>query len=284
MEGMAAVKLGGDRFRWDEVYSALFSMRPRNFIATYVAIYVSVNALFALLYMLQPGSVTEARPGSFRDHFFFSLETFATVGYGVMSPHTLYGHVISAVEILTGVFFTAALTGLVFSRFSRPRSRLLFSDVIVVGRYRNQTALMLRVASRRNRAMTEVAAKLTALHRDGGDTSISRRFVNLPLVRDNAPLLALSWTLIHVIKPDGPLAGLQDMMAQDPNLTIIASVNGFDETIAATVSDRKIYAGADIRFDHAFVDIISLAEDGRITLDLTRIHDAEPLPGGFGVP
>jgi inward rectifier potassium channel len=284
MEGMAAVKLGGDRFRWDDAYSALFSMRPRNFIATYVGVYVSVNSLFALLYMLQPGSVNEARPGSFRDHFFFSLETFATVGYGVMSPHTLYGHVITSIEILTGVFFTAALTGLVFSRFSRPRSRLLFSDVIVVGRYRNQAALMLRVASRRNRAMTEVAAKLTALHKDGLESGISRRFVNLPLVRDSAPLLALSWTLIHIIKPDGPLAGLRDMLAEDPNLTIIASVNGFDETIAATVSDRKLYASADIRFDHAFVDIISLGDDGRITLDLTRIHDAEPLPGGFGVP
>jgi inward rectifier potassium channel len=277
---MAAVKLGGDRFRWDDVYSALFSMRPRSFIATYVAVYVSVNALFALLYMLQPGSVNEARPGSFRDHFFFSLETFATVGYGVMSPHTLYGHVITSVEILTGVFFTAVLTGLVFSRFSRPRSRLLFSDVLVVGRYRNQTALMLRLASRRNRAMSDVTAKLTALHKDPHDTGISRRFVNLPLVRDSAPVLALSWTLIHIIKPDGPLAGLEALVNDDPNLSIIASVSGIDETIAAEVSARKLYTGADIRFDHAFVDIISLADDGRITLDLTRIHDAEPLPGG----
>jgi len=172
----------------------------------------------------------------------------------------------------------------VFSRFSRPRSRLLFSDVLVVGRYRNQAALMLRVASRRNRAMTEVAARLTALHRDGQESGISRRFVNLPLVRDNAPLLALSWTLIHIIKPDGPLAGLEALVNDDPNLSIIASVSGIDETIAAEVSARKLYTGADIRFDHAFVDIISLAEDGRITLDLTRIHDAEPLPGGFGVP
>jgi inward rectifier potassium channel len=287
IEGIAAVKLGGDGFRWDDAYSSLFSMRPAAFIATYVGVYLTLNTLFALLYMVQPGSVTEARPGSFRDHFFFSVETFATVGYGVMSPHTLYGHIVTSAEILTGVFFTAGLAGLIFSRFSRPRARMLFSDVCIVSLYRGAPALMLRVASRRNRAMSEVSARLTLLHKEGTDKTFSRRFVDLPLVRSSAPLIGLSWTLAHLITPESPLANLASMIADDPNLTLIASLNGFDETIAATVSARKIYASGDIRFDHTFVDIIGLTADGRISLDLTRIHEVEPLPtaaGGFGVP
>jgi inward rectifier potassium channel len=227
--------------------------------------------------MLQPGSVADARPGSLRDHFFFSLETFATVGYGVMSPHTLYGHIIASTEILSGVFFTAGLAGLIFSRFSRPRARMLFSDVCVVGTYRGQPALMLRVASRRNRAMSDVTAHLTLLHRDGLDATFSRRFVNLPLVRQSVPLLGLSWTMAHLITPDSPLVNLETAIRNDPNLTIVASLTGYDETIAAHVSARKLYNGADVLFDHAFVDIISLNPDGRISLDLTRIHDVEPL-------
>ena len=99
---------------------------PR-FLTALRALYLSANVVFATLFWLVPGSVAQARPGSFADAFFFSIETLATVGYGEMYPATLYGHVVAAAEIVCGLAFIAILTGLTFVRFSRPRAKLVFA-------------------------------------------------------------------------------------------------------------------------------------------------------------
>ena len=100
--------------------------------------------------MLQPGSVSNVRPGSLSDAFFFSVQTFATVGYGAMSPQTTYGHVISAIEIFVGLMSIAVIAGVVFVRFSRPRSRLTFARNLVIGPADGGTALTARIVNRRH--------------------------------------------------------------------------------------------------------------------------------------
>jgi Ion channel len=67
-------------------------------------------------------------PGSFLDALFFSIQTLATVGYGTMSAATLYRNIVSAIEIVCGLIFTAIITGLIFVRFSKPRPNILFAD------------------------------------------------------------------------------------------------------------------------------------------------------------
>jgi hypothetical protein len=57
------------------------------------------------------------RPGSYLDAFFFSVQTIATVGYGNMSPHGLYGNILTTVEIMSGIFLIAVMAGLIFVRF-----------------------------------------------------------------------------------------------------------------------------------------------------------------------
>jgi inward rectifier potassium channel len=109
-------------------YHLAIALTSRQFIATLLTIYLLVNIAFATCFWLVPGSVANARPHSFSDAFFFSIETLATVGYGWMYPVTLYGHVIAATEIVCGLGFTAILTGLTFVRFSRPRAKLVSSD------------------------------------------------------------------------------------------------------------------------------------------------------------
>ena len=119
------------------------------FFGLLLGVELTINLLFAGLYALAPGSIANARPGSLSDAFFFSIETLATVGYGVMAPGTLYGHVVSSVEILCGMTLTAVFTGLIFVRFSRPKANILFADRPVVTTHNGKPALMLRIGNGR---------------------------------------------------------------------------------------------------------------------------------------
>ena len=96
-------KKGGSRFDLRDPYHlAIASTWPR-FLVSLLALYLLINVVFASLLWLVPGSVEHARPGSFLDVFFFSIETVATVGYGEMYPATLYGHLIASAEIVCGL-------------------------------------------------------------------------------------------------------------------------------------------------------------------------------------
>jgi hypothetical protein len=128
-------KKGALRYDFRDPYHLAVSLSWPGFLLMFVVCELAINILFASLYALQPGSVANAAPGSFADLFFFSLETLATVGYGAMSPATLYGHTVSAVEIISGLAFIAIMTGLTFVRFSRPRAKVLYADKAVVATY-----------------------------------------------------------------------------------------------------------------------------------------------------
>jgi inward rectifier potassium channel len=283
-QGLSAVKVGASRFSWDDPYYLVLSMSWQAFIALVVALLVDVNLVFAALYWLAPDAVANAKPGDFADAFFFSVETLATVGYGVMSPATRYGHTVATVEIFAGMFLTALVTGAFFARFARPKPRLIFSDAAVIAPYEGGRALMVRVASRRLHAISEVRGRISYLRTyhlaDGGTF---RRFFDLKLVRSENPVLTLSWTLIHPIDEESPLFQMTEAQLKDEGPSLLVSISGFDEAISSSINDRHNYRPGDIRMGHVFTHILQDMDDGAIQIDLTRIHDTVPAPQGQAV-
>jgi inward rectifier potassium channel len=276
LRGLRAVKVGVRRFSLGDPYYLILAMRWPTFIGTVFLVLLAVNTFFAGLFWLAPNSVTNARPGSFYDAFFFSVETLATVGYGAMTPATLYGHMIATSEIFVGMFLTALVTGAFFARFARPQARLVFSDTAVIAPYEGANALMVRVASRRMQGISEARARISYLRdQPVGDTRF-RRFEELKLVRDNIPVLSLSWTLIHKIDKDSPLWGMNDERRAAEAPTLLVSIGGFDEAISSPINDRKTYRPDDIRFGHLFTNILRDLPGGFVELDITRIHDTTP--------
>ncbi len=276
MRGLSAIKVGVNRFSLADPYYFVLAMRWPTFLAAVLLVFLATNLLFASLYLAQPGAVANVRPGAFIDAFFFSVETLATVGYGVMTPATLYGHVVATSEIFVGMFLTALVTGAFFARFARPQARLVFSDFAVIAPYEGRDALMARVASRRLQGISEATARISYLRAEPVGDLQFRRFHELKLVRRNIPVLSLSWTLIHVIDEDSPMWGLTEerMAAEAP--TFMVSITGFDEAISSQINDRKVYNSETIRFGHAFTDILRDLPGGFIELDITRIHDTRP--------
>ncbi|MEQ1636613.1 MAG: ion channel [Methylococcales bacterium] len=268
-------KLGLPRYNWHDAYHLMLTLSWPVFFAIFIAVFLGTNTLFAIVYLLDDNGINNARPGSFWDAFFFSVETMATIGYGIMSPHTFHSHVVSTVEVLTGMLGFAMATGLMFARFSRPRPCLLFSEVAVIRSYKGLPTFMIRVANKRHDLIIEPVIHMSLLFFNeaskAGDNFL--RFHDLNLVRDRAPILALSWTVMHVIDESSPFYGHTAETLQD--CTIVVTFSGLNETILQTTQTHKTYNAADIRWGEKFVDILSVSPDGTHSIDYCRFHDVE---------
>lgn len=268
-----ALKIGAPGIA-NDLYYWTMEMGWPGFIALVSATFLAINLLFGVIYTACPGAIANAAPGSFFDGFFFSIETLATVGYGNMAPATNLGHTLASVEIMIGLFFTATVTGLIFARFSRPRESFVFSKVAVIGPYADKRALMVRMAPMHARPLATASAQMALLMRTetpGGPALAG--LVEIPLVRAQNGLLSLSWTLIHLLDDDSPVLAVLDR--GDPILLTI-TVSALDTLLARQCFGGQSYQRDDILIDHHFVDVIS-QHDGQLRLDLTRLHDVEPI-------
>ena len=275
--GRRIVADGLEHGLWTDFYHNAMTASWPTFFGALAAGFVAINAVFALVYALGDEPVANARPGSLSDLFFFSVETTSTVGYGDMHPQTMYGHVVATCENFIGLVMFAVMTGLVFARFSRPRARLIFAKNAVIADHDGTPTLIFRFANARNTFISEATAKLWMLR--ATTNAEGRRFVGfepLRLVRNENPVLALSWTLFHQIDASSPLYGLSEdeLLASETNFVV--SVRGFDETSAQTVHARYTFTAQDIRPGHEFVDIHSLDENGMRHIDYAKIHDTRP--------
>src|SRR6202165_5741134 len=196
------------------------------FISGAALVFVAFNAVFASFYWIGNQPISNVPDGAYIDYLYFSIETLSTAGYGDMHPQTHYGHFVSAVELFTGIFSMSLMTGLIFARFSRPHARLLFADHPVISSHEGKPTLMVRFANERHNIIGNATARLWLLRNEVSlEGRPYRRFYELPLVRNEHPALALSWTLYHVLNKQSPLYGLDanDLAAANVSLTLVVS-------------------------------------------------------------
>lgn len=270
--GIPAIKVGAPSPLAD-LYYWVMEMSWPAFIGLTCALFVLVNLLFGAIYAALPGQILNARPHSLTDGFFFSVDTLGTVGYGGMTPASHLAHAIASAEILAGLFFSATMTGLIFARFARPRQSLEFSRVAVIGDHGGRRALMVRVASTRSRPLADAQAQMSFLQtQDLGDGRTFRGLVALPLVRDVNPMLALSWTLVHLLEEDSAVLA---SLAGDERFLLTVTIGGVDTLLASPSQGGVRYDRDHVMIDHDFVDVIS-DEDGAIKFDMTLLHETRP--------
>jgi len=268
-------KLGTPRFSRHDAYHTILSLTWPQFFGGAVVVYLCANLLFAIAYWLGDHAITNAN--GFSDCFFFSVETLATVGYGVMSPATIYGHSVATAEIIAGLLSMAVITSLVFARFSKPTARILFSKVAVIAPYDGVPTLMLRVANQRHSYILEASASVVLIRdEETKDGHSLTRFHDLKLERARSPMFALSWQIMHRIDESSPLHGVTAQAIRDGDMRLAVTLSGVDEVFAAGITARHVYAHEDILFGRRFKDIFEEGEHPRhVYVDLTRFHDIE---------
>jgi inward rectifier potassium channel len=274
---------------FDDLYHRVLAMQWRTFFGFVGATWMCVNLFFALLYDMSPGCIAGARADSLEDAFYFSVQTLATIGYGAMAPATRYGHAVVVVEALVGTLGVALVTGATFAKFAKPTARVLFGEKAVVHLRDGVPHLAFRMANWRGNMVVEGHLQvLILLLRTTKEGDSIRVPVPIPLVRDRSPVFALSWTALHRIDessifwpkdgPDGPggwLAPLDDLRAQRGE--IFLTFTGIDETLGQTIHARHRYSLDDIVYNARFVDVLTIGDDGKRTIDYGAFHDIERL-------
>jgi inward rectifier potassium channel len=258
-----------------DLYHFLMKSAWWKLLGAFGVIYIGVNALFALAYSLGgPGTVLNARPGSFADDFWFSVQTFATIGYGNLSPGTTYANLLVTVESFGGMLAVALGTGILFAKFSRPMARVAFSKNAVVALRNGQPCLMCRIANQRGNALLDASLQAHVLMDDiSSEGHRMRRVHALELERSGMPMFVLAWTLIHHLDEKSPLYGLNLENVSERVVGLIVSFSGVDDTMVQTVHARQMYSVEDLRFGARFVDMIDNSQPGTLVIDHSQLDE-----------
>ncbi|HET7000460.1 MAG TPA: ion channel [Puia sp.] len=262
------------------LFHSMLNMPSWRFFGTLFTFYLTVNFIFGCIYyFIGPGQFVGVLASSqwqfFKEMFFFSTETFTTVGYGRVNPIGDGANSIAAVESMLGFLSFAIATGLLYGRFSKPKAFLLFSKNALISPYRDGSALMFRFATYKDHhTMTNVDIKVNAamLIEENGKTTY--KFYDLNLERNHVESLPMNWTVVHPLTTDSPIYDYTREDMKKADLEIYVSVRAFDDVYSNIVQQRTSYTYEEILFGRKFVQMYRESDDGKTTIvELHRIHE-----------
>ncbi len=272
---------GVNGFALRNYYHLLLTMRWWEFLIVVIGLYLGINVLFAALFLLGGENAiieTSAQPigNHFLRAFFFSVQTFGTIGYGTISPVGTFSNSLVTVESIVSILLQALVTGMFFSRFSRPTARIRFSKKAVIAPYQNGTALMFRLVNMRSSQLIEVAAQVSLTRFTEENGQIVRRFEPLKLEREKVTFFPLGWTVVHQIDEASPLNNLTAEDLQKSDAEILILMTAIDEDFAQTVHTRTSFKPAEIAWNAKFISLYNKAESGDpVSIDVRKLSKIE---------
>ncbi len=257
-----------------DFFHTLISISWPKFFGFVFFIYFIENLIFASIYMLIGVENLDGMTGvtfgeKFAEAFFFSSQTITTLGYGRISPMGFNASVVAAFESLLGLLGFALITGLLYGRFSRPKSKVMFSEHALIAPYKEITSFEFRIVNLRNSQLIEVEAQVIMSWNENN----LRRFEILNLEREKITILFSNWTIVHPITVESPLFGLNkdEVESLDPEFSIM--IKGFDETFSQTVYSRTSYKFEELQWAKKFKQILLYTDDNRAVMALDMFND-----------
>jgi inward rectifier potassium channel len=263
------------------LYHFLLTMRWSRFLMLVLLLYFLSNVVFGSLYaILGDGSLVDTSEAPMHNillrGFFFSVQTFATIGYGTIHPIGILPNLLVTVESYYSLLANALITGLVFARFSRPEAKIIFSENAVIAPYRNARGLMLRLVNNRNNQLIELKAQVLYARFVDENGNFVRRFDLLKLERERVSFFPLSWTIVHPIDENSPLHGCTEEDLRENDAEILVVISAIDETFAQLVHTRTSYKIDELKFGYKFSNIYNqTGSDEPITIDVRKLSKIE---------
>lgn len=265
-----------NRLSW---YHTMLNLSSFRFITYLVVMYILINLVFAFIYYLigveHLTGIDKSNPlDEFIDVFFFSSQTFTTVGYGRIAPVGFMASLVATFEAFLGLLTFAIATGLFYGRFSRPRAYLRFSDIAVIAPFQDVTALMFRLAPYKNNALTDADVTLSTAIEINEEGTVKSNFYRLETQLSKINTLALNWTIVHKIDENSPFFGFSADDFKNTNIEIIVHVRAFDEVFSNTVVQRSSYVSREIIYGAKFISMYYPDKEKDSTvLDLDKINE-----------
>lgn len=264
------------------VYQHLLQLNNLNFFLLILLGYVIISTVFAAFFFMIGtenliGVRGETLMGTFMDCFYFSTQTFTTVGYGAIAPKGIMASTVASFEAFTGLIFFAIATGLMYARFSKPKAMLRYSENALVAPFEEGKALMFRLANARNNVLMEMSARMIMMMRQSKDDTVNRKYFGLKIEIDKITFLPLSWTLVHKIDETSPLFGLTEQEMIDLDLEVMVLITAFDDTFHQTVHSRYSYVADEIVWGAKFMRAFSPDESGEVVMHLSELDRYEKI-------
>jgi inward rectifier potassium channel len=259
------------------VYYTMLTAPLWKFLSIIFISFICINLLYTGIYYWIgasqfTGLVFHSEWGLFKELFFFSTETFTTVGYGRVNPVGDFADSVASIEAMSGFLSFALATGLIYGRFARPRAHLAFSDHAVIAPYRDKIALMFRFACyKEHHALSDVTVQvnLAMLIEENGKANY--KYYDLPLERSKIESLPMNWTVVHPIDEQSPLLGFTKEDLQLADMELYVTVRGFNDVYSNTVQQRTSYTYQEIKMNRRFIPMYQETERGTI-LELHKLN------------
>lgn len=270
----------GERF---SPFHHLISCSWVQFFLLTLGSYVSINLGFTVAYYVISGGQVTAEDvrglktyegwGAFWELFFFSTQTFTTVGYGYVSPSSFHVNALASFESMTGLLYIALTTGLFYGRFARPQARLRFAEHSVVAPYHGSTAWMFRFMNGKANQLIDLHVEVVLSMRSIDENGASRRmFYGLELERSRINFLATTWTVVHPITSDSPIYGLEHKELLQRDAEFIILIRGVEETFMQNVYYRRSYRAEEINWGQRYTSILDDGPNGASLVYADRLH------------
>ncbi len=259
------------------LYHILISMSWKTFTALTLILYFLSNVIFGVFYAAFGATALIDTSEIPTDNlllrgFFFSVQTFATIGYGTIHPVGIVPNLLVTIESYYSMIITALITGIVFARFARPTAKILFSEVAVIASYRGIKGLMFRMVNGRSSQLIEVEAQVLFARFVELDGKVTRQFDFLELERKRVSFFPLAWTVVHPIDENSPMFGLSEEDLKKTNAEILVLISATDETFSSIVYTRSSYNASEIKFDRKFVSIYNQVEEGeQLSVNINKL-------------
>ena len=274
-------RAGLSQFSPRNLYHFLLTMSWTMFLGLVLLLYFLSNIVFGLIYSsLGAESIvdTSSEPtvNIFLRGFFFSVQTFATIGYGTIHPVGVIPNLLVTIESYYSLPANALITGLVFARFSRPTAKIIFSKTAIVAPYRNAKGFMFRLVNSRNNQLIESKAQVLFTRFVEKDGAMIRSFDLLKLERERVSFLPLAWTIVHPIDESSPMFGLTEEDFEKSDVEILVLLSAIDETFTQMVHTRTSYKTKEIMFGYKFSNLYNeLRDDEPISIDIRKLSEIE---------
>ncbi len=248
--------------------------------------YGIMNILFASIYyaigidqLSGAGATTPAL--QFMHCFFFSAQSFTTVGYGGIFPVGKLANFVATLEAFTGLMTFALATGTLYGRFSRPVSQIKYSSNIIIAPYKDITAMQFMVANQMNSSLVEMEARVSiGYYEDDGSGNLVRKFQQVNLEFDKISFFPTSWILVHPIDEESALYGRSAEEIKKMDLEVYVLLKGFDDVFSQTIYSRNSYLVNQFVYGAKFRKPWHINSGGKVVMDLTKIgeYDIVPIP------
>ena len=279
-DGSFNIKRIGGGISSINTFHYLINISWTKFLLIVFAGFISVNFFFAILYHLAGienlvNAQVQDGLQSFLNTFFFSVQTFATVGYGGMHPTGITSNLIASIESMIGILSFALATGLLYGRFSKPSAKISFSNKAIITSFKDGKALMFRIANTRPNVMMEMEANAMMTYLEKSNSQFTRKYYPLKLEIKFIHFFPLPWTIVHQIDEESPLFGKTESDLKELEAELLVMIKGFDDSFSQTVITRNSYKYDEIEWDVKFVRAFSADESGETIVDLEKLSETE---------